>query len=108
MIERVATLPQAQAALQKHPTDDLELWSPENAAETQGVMWFAMLQRALRAACPDREPNLVLDCGARGDLAIEAIRLGLRNIALRAPAEVTAKVADIAARNGGRVITDRF
>ena len=70
MIERVATLPQVEAAIAKHPADTLELWSPENGAEIQGVMWFYMLQRALRAAFPDREPNLVIDCGSRGDLAI--------------------------------------
>ena len=102
---RIATLPEASAVLAKHTADDLELWSPENGAEIQGVMWFYMLQQALRAAFPDRKPNLVIDCGSRGDLAVEAFRIGLRNVALRAPAEVTAKVADIAAGCGGRVIT---
>jgi hypothetical protein len=106
VIERVATLPQASAALERHPADDVELWSPENAAEIHGVMWFAMLQRALRLAFPERQPELVLDCGARGDLAVEAMRLGLRKVALRAPAEVTAKVADIAAAMGGSIVTD--
>ena len=104
---RIATLPEASAVLAKHPAGDLELWSPENGAEIHGVMWFYMLQRALRVAFPDQEPNLVIDCGSRGDLAVEAFRIGLRNVALRGPAEVTAKVADIAAECGGRVITTK-
>ena len=104
MIERVATLPQASAALGRHPAGDVELWSPENAAEIHGVMWFVMLQRAVATSFPERRIDLVLDCGARCDLAIEAMRLGLRKVALRAPAEVTAKVADIAAAMGGSVI----
>lgn len=107
---RVATLPEARAALERaaleqYAADELELWSPENAAEIQGVLWFVMLQQALGAAFPDRKPRLVLDCGNRGDLAVEAFRLGLRQVALRAPSEVTARVADIAADCGGRVIT---
>jgi hypothetical protein len=107
VIAQAATLGEAQAALAKHPADDLELWSPENAAEIQGVQWFCLLQQALRRVAPDREPRLVLDCGNRGDLAIEALRLGLRDVALRATPEVTAKVADIAAACGGRVLTVR-
>ncbi len=107
LISRVATLPEASTALSKDLAGDLELWSPENGAEIHGVMWFYTLQHALRMAFPDREPNLVIDCGSRGDLAIEALRVGLRNVALRAPAEVTEKVTDIAAGCGGRVITTK-
>lgn len=107
MIERAATLAEAQAALSRHPADDLELWSPENAAETHGVQWFCMLQQALRAVAQDREPRLVLDCGSRADLATEALRLGLRHVALRADPAVTAKVAAIATGCGGRVLITR-
>jgi hypothetical protein len=107
VIDQVATLADAQAALARHPADDLELWSPENAAETHGVLWFSMLQRALRSAAPDREPRLVLDCGDRADLATEALRLGLKNVAFRGSIDVTAKIADIARACGGRVISQR-
>lgn len=107
MIERVATLPQVEAAIAEHPADTLELWSPENGAEIQGVMWFVMLQKAMRQAFPDREPNLVVDCGIRADLAVEALRLGLPQVALKGSAEVAGKVADIAANLGGKVIFDR-
>jgi len=104
MIKRVATLPEATAALQACGADDLELWSPENAAEIQGVMWFVMLHRALNSAFPERPPRLVLDCGNRGDLAIEAFRNGLKDVALKASPAVEAKVADVALSCGGRVI----
>ncbi|MDY0873306.1 hypothetical protein [Dongia rigui] len=98
---------EAQAALSRHPAEELELWSPENAAETHGVQWFCMLQQALRSAAPDREPRLVLDCGGRADLAAEALRLGLRYVALRADPVVTAKVAAIATGCGGHVLATR-
>jgi len=104
MTLRVANLPEAAAALSANPTTEVELWSPENAAEIQGVIWFLMLQRALRSAFPGRNPALVLDCGDRGDLAIEAFRLGLHNVALSAPAGMTAKVAEVARSCGGRLI----
>lgn len=107
MIGQAATLAEAQAALARHPADDLELWSPENAAETHGVLWFSMLQRALRQAAPEREPQLVLDCGSRADLAAEALRLGLKNVALRTSPDMAAKIADIATACGGRVIAAR-
>lgn len=102
-LPRVANLSEAAAVLNTNPAKDLELWSPENAAEIQGVLWFVMLQRALRADFPERDPIIVLDCGDRGDLAIEAFRLGLTRVALNASNNVTAKVAEIAAGYGGRV-----
>ncbi|MBI2255719.1 MAG: hypothetical protein HYU58_13945 [Proteobacteria bacterium] len=107
MIVVVATLAEAEAAIARHPADDLELWSPEDAAQIHGVLWFSMLQQALRAAAPDREPRLVLDCGNRGDLAVEALRLGLQHVALRAAPDVMTKIADIAAARGARVVTGR-
>jgi hypothetical protein len=100
---RIANLADAAALLKASSAQELELWSPVNAAEVQGVLWFVMLQRAIRAEFPEREVTVVLDCGDRGDLAIEAFRLGLKRVSLRASAGVTMKVADIAANVGGRL-----
>lgn len=103
---RIATLSEAAAHLGANPAKRLELWSPERAAEVQGVLWFVMLQRALRVDFPDRDAVIVLDCGDRGDLAIEAFRLGLRGVALRASSGVTAKVSDVAAACGGQLYAE--
>lgn len=100
---RVANLAEAKAALQADPTETLVLWSPENAAEIHGVLWFVGLQRAVRDEFPDRTAVIVLDCGGRGDLAIEALRLGLKAIALTASDQVTAKVSDVATACGARL-----
>lgn len=100
---RIANLAEAKAVLQADPVHERELWSPENAAEIQGVLWFVMLQRAVRDAFPDREAVVVLDCGRRGDLAIEALRLGLKAVALNATEGVTTKVADVAAGCNARL-----
>lgn len=107
VIGEIANLPQALAALARHPVDDLELWSPVNAAQIHGVLWFSMLQRALRDIAPERETRLVLDCGDRSDLAVEALRLGLKLVCLRAAPDMIAKVTDIATAYGGHVITTR-
>jgi hypothetical protein len=64
------------------------------------VLWFVKLQQIIETTYPDRDIDLVLDCGNRGDLAIEAIRQGLKAIALAASAEVMVKVADIARAEG--------
>jgi hypothetical protein len=106
MTLRVANLLEATAVLSANPAPEIELWSPENAAEIQGVLWFVMLRRALQSAFPDRNTKLVLDCGSRGDLAIEAFRQGLQDVALTAPAPVTAKVTEIAKTCGGRLISN--
>lgn len=100
---RVANLAEATAALQARPSGELVLWSPENAAEIHGVLWFVELQRAVGNEFPDRDIVIVLDCGGRGDLAIEALRLGLKAIALKASDNVTAKVADVATACGARL-----
>jgi hypothetical protein len=101
--ERVANLADARLVLQSADGTQPELWSPENAAEIQGVLWFVALQRAVRTEFPERDAVIVLDCGGRGDLAIEALRLGLKAIALDASQSVTAKVADIATACGARL-----
>lgn len=89
--------------LQRDGATQLQLWSPENAAEIQGVLWFVALQKAIGTEFPERQAVVVLDCGGRGDLAIEALRLGLKAIALDASQSVTAKVAEIAAACGARL-----
>lgn len=101
----IATLGAAEAALSGTPKDRMaELWSPPNAAGTQGILWFVALQDALRQRFQERPFTVVLDCGDRADLAIEALRAGLPAVALAAHSPVFAKVVDIADQLGGRVM----
>ncbi|WP_133615184.1 hypothetical protein [Dongia mobilis] len=101
----IGNLGAAEAALSGTPPDKMvELWSPPNAAGTQGILWFVAMQDALRHRCRDRPFTLVVDCGGRADLAIEALRAGLPAVALAARSPVADKVVDIADQLGGRVV----
>ena len=105
----VASLPEALAAIAAAGAGATpELWSPPDAAGIHGVLWFVRLQQALDRDHPgthqDARADIVLDCGDRADLAIEALRGGLRRVALTCPDILAAKVADIAAELGGEVL----
>jgi hypothetical protein len=99
---RVTNLAQASAVLAADP-EARELWSPPDAASIQGVLWFVALQKALDRDFSSRNAKIVLDCGDRADLAIEALRAGLAAVALAAPDPIVTKVSDIAHQLGSRV-----
>ncbi|MBL8707964.1 MAG: hypothetical protein JNL25_02125 [Rhodospirillaceae bacterium] len=100
----VTTWDDVTSALAALPDQDpIELWSPPAAAEVQGVLWFAALQRSLAAQFPTRRATIVLDCGDRADLAIDALRAGLASVALAANEDLGRKVGEIAAQFGGRL-----
>jgi hypothetical protein len=102
----ISSIEGAARFLHENPGLDQNLWSPANAAEIQGVLWFVMLQRAIDCAFVGRRATIVLDCGQRAELAVEALRLGIRAISLEAPDLVAAKVAAIA-KNCGAKLLDR-
>jgi len=105
MASTVTTWDDVTSALAALPNDQdpIELWSPPGAAEVQGVLWFAALQRSLAAQFPARRATIVLDCGDRADLAVDALRAGLAGVALAANADLGRKVGEIAAQLGGRL-----
>jgi hypothetical protein len=97
----IQNLAEARAALERAGGRAVELWSPPDGASIQGVLWFVALRDALRAE--GHEARLVLDCGSRADLAIEAMRAGLHDIAFKGSSAASVKVADIAQQLGSRV-----
>lgn len=102
----IAGLDSAEAALAATPDGDrVELWSPPDAAEIHGILWYVALQRVLAERHRGRAILLVLDCGGRGDLAIEALRAGLPAVALVGAEPFIGKVVDIAGQLGGQVFT---
>lgn len=102
MTPRVTNLAEAKLILEANPAVR-ELWSPPDGASIQGILWFVALQKALDRDFAGRNAKIILDCGDRADLAIEALRAGLAGIALTAPDPILAKVADIATQLGGQV-----
>jgi hypothetical protein len=83
----------------------LRFWSPVNAANTHGVLWFAELQRQVTGAFPGRKALVVLDCGERADLAHAAMCEGLRVICFRGAPVLLDKLHSIAAQLGATIET---
>jgi len=83
------------------------LVSAPGAARTLGpAVWREMVAEAARAE-PDAAFEAILDCGSDPGLALGALREGVKAIVLDAPADVFAKVADIARQQGAAVYARR-
>ena len=102
----IASLPEARAALAAAKTSGVaaELESPPDAASIYGVLWFAELNRALKAEFPDIPFTLTLDCGERADLAHAALVEGIKRIRFSGHPEAVAALRDIAQQVGADVV----
>ena len=103
----IASLPEARAALLAAESSGVavELESPPDAAAIHGVLWFAELNRALRAEFPETPFSLTLDCGTRGDLAHAALVEGITRIRFSGDARIRGALQDIA-RQLGAIVAD--
>jgi hypothetical protein len=101
VVETIADIAATYAA--QPASAPLRLWSPPNAASIHGVLWFVSLQQLARNQFPDRQPEIVLDCGDRGDLAHAALREGLRHICFRGSPGMLSKLQAIAEGLGAMV-----
>ena len=106
----IASLPEARAALAAAGSSGfssgvaVELESPPDAASIYGVLWFAELNRALKAEFPDIRFSLTLDCGERADLAHAALVEGIKRIRFSGHPEAATALSDIAEQLGGTVL----
>ena len=85
----------------------VELWSAPGAAAYAGAGWFKAVLEATRAAEPAAPISAVLDCAELPGLALGALRIGLEVVCFTGPARVAAKLADIAAQQGARLVRRR-
>ena len=94
----IASLPEARAALEAARSSGVaaELESPPDTASIYGVLWFAELNRALRAEFPDQPFSLTLDCGSRADLAHAALVEGIKRIRFSGHPDAARALQDIA------------
>src|SRR5262245_58834107 len=102
----IASLPDARAALKAAGSSGVavELESPPDAAAIYGVLWFAELNRALKAEFPETPFTLTLDCGTRGDLAHAALVEGITRIRFSGDARILAALKAIATQIGATVL----
>ncbi|AWK85540.1 hypothetical protein [Azospirillum thermophilum] len=101
---RLHGLAEAQAAFDAAAAlgRPLVLLSPPGA----GALWFRKLLETAAAARPGLSVAGVFDCGDRAGDAQGALAAGLRLLLFRGHPGAAARLADVAARVGGRVLTD--
>ena len=83
------------------------LASPPDAGIYAGPGWFREVMGAARPAVPEARSTALLDCGEDAGAAMAAIRAGVEAIVFTGPAELAARLADIAAQAGVRLLTER-
>jgi hypothetical protein len=101
----VSNLAQARAALDaaRVAGEAIALASPPDAAIQYGVLFYVKLSEQLGAEYPDLKPVIAVDCGDRGDLAHDAMRLGLKSVVFRGDLRMAEKLSDIAETLGVRL-----
>ena len=83
------------------------LASAPDAAVYQGPPWFRELIDLAVEAFPEVEVEAVLDCGDRPGLVLAALEAGLSQVRFGGSRAMAARLGEIAAARGGRVITGR-
>ena len=81
----------------------LTLMSPPEAAASLGAKGFVGMVKAAAAKFPNVKYTAILDCGDQAGLAMNALRLGVKDICVDLPTEVRAKIEDMATQCGARV-----
>jgi len=79
------------------------LISAPEAAASLGVLGFLEMIAAAASEYSDIEYTAILDCGDQAGLAMNALRLGAKDICVNLPTEVRTKIEEMAAQSGARV-----
>jgi hypothetical protein len=83
------------------------LASAPDAGIYAGPGWFGELIGASRGAVPAARFSAILDCGDDAGSAMAAVRAGIDAIVFTGRADVAARIGDIAAQAGARLLTAR-
>ena len=81
--------------------------SAPDAGIYAGPGWFREVLHAAHEAVPMAQFSSLFDCGDDAGAAMAALRAGLEAIVFTGPAEVAARLNDILAQAGARLITER-
>ncbi len=95
------------ATLAEKRGNGLTLLSAENAADSIGVGWMAMLGKNLRAEFPTLTLYLILDCGAAGGRAMAALRTEIDAIVFTGGPRSSLSLADQADDLGKGLLAER-
>ena len=96
---------EAKAAFQnaEESGEPLLLVSVSEAAASLGAKGFLELISAAAEGFPNVDYTAILDCGDQAGLAMNALRLGAKDISVDLPLEVRVKIEDMAAKMNARV-----
>ena len=99
----------AEGALRAAKEADIPvtLWSAPGAGDYAGLGFLGTVFDQAAAAVPGARYDVVIDCAASGALAHEAIRRGFGRVAFSGRGRMRKTLEDIAAAEGGRLITSR-
>jgi hypothetical protein len=81
--------------------------SAPDAGIYAGPGWFREVLHGAHEAMPMAQFSSLFDCGDDAGAAMAALRAGLEAIVFTGPAEVAARLNDILAQTGARLITER-
>jgi len=85
----------------------IALASPPDAGIYAGPGWFREVVRAAREAVPDAKFTAMLDCGEDAGATMAAIRAGIEAVVFTGRVDVAARLSDIAAQTGAKLLTAR-
>ncbi|KAA0683416.1 hypothetical protein [Roseomonas genomospecies 6] len=83
----------------------LLLVSAPGAAAYAGAGWFRAITDRASALYPEVAPMAVLDCADRPGDVLAALSAGMAALLFTGRADIAARLADIAARSGARLLT---
>ncbi len=98
----IHSLGDARQAFEKS-SGSIVLMSAPNATASLGVVGFLEMVTAAAAEYAHREFIAILDCGDQAGLAMNALRLGAKDICVDLPQDVRTKIEDIAKQCGARL-----
>ncbi len=85
----------------------ITLQSAPGAAVYAGVGYLKAIADQATGEHADIDVTATIDCGADAGIAMAALRIGWRTVRFSGPAKVRAKLADIAAQTGARLVADK-
>jgi len=103
LIVRWRTFEDARKALETAAGPTLLLTDP-GAAEQMGPRVLLAAWALARAAFPEADARVAIDCGASVDAALRALDAGWPALSFSGDAEIGAKLADMARQSGAELI----
>ncbi len=88
----------------REATQPVTLLTPPGATYTGGVGFWAAIEKRQRELFADVDAALIVDCDGAPGHVMAALRVGLKRLAFDGNTAARARLADIAAKHGARLL----